>query len=154
MTDAGDLGVSIPHDPAILTAKMVDSLRRTRGWVRLLAILGFCMCGLLVLLAAGVLLLGSFSDDIVPFEAGFIAFLYVFFAFVYAVPSLYLFQYGGAIGKIRDDGDRVRRVEEALELQRAFWKFMGVLAILMVVLWLVAMTVAVIAAMMSGGTWQ
>jgi hypothetical protein len=52
---AFDLELPPPPPPVTLSEQAIDRLRGAAGWARFLAILGFVMCGILVLAAIGLL---------------------------------------------------------------------------------------------------
>jgi hypothetical protein len=135
-----------------VTPVMVQQLRGTKGWVRLLSIIGFLGAGLM-LIAGGVMAalssVGAGGES--PFgPVGGIALglLYLVFAVVYFFMSLLLHRYAGAIGGLV----RTRQVafmEAALSHQRSFWRLVGVITVVGIVVWIVVMIGLLIAGAMA-----
>ena len=51
-------------------------------------------------------------------------------SFFYLVPSIYLFRYSSAIGRFLESM-AASEMEAALSYQKSFWKFIGIVAIVM-----------------------
>ena len=142
---AGGFGGAIQATAAgTVTAKTVEMLRQTRPWVRFLAILGFIFAGLM--LAIGVIggIVGLATDG----PTGLIVLLYVPLALIYLLPSVYLNRYAG---RIRDfeANPRLEQLDGALEAQKSFWRFVGILMVVVLVLYLL-IAVGIIVATISG----
>jgi len=52
-------------------------------------------------------------------------------ALFYIVPALYLFRYAANIARLRNSG-RADDLENALQAQKSFWKFVGIVAAIVV----------------------
>ena len=122
-------GASGPVSPGV-----IETLRRTKGWVRLLAVLGFVFSGLMLLCALVIGLAGGAGGGIfaqtpapVAFSIGY-AFFLGLMSLLYIVPCLHLLRYAAGIQRL-EAAREAARLEQALEHQRAFWKFLGVAAI-------------------------
>lgn len=130
-----------PGDP--LTAGMLDALRKTKPWVRLLSILGFLFVVLMALLGIVIAIIG-FAQESGPL-AGEISIVlglfYVVLGVVYFVPALYLFRYASAIGEALQAPVKAAPVENALRQQKSFWKFAGILTAIGIAVYLVAFVV-------------
>src|ERR1051326_5306402 len=102
-------------------AGSVAVLQKTQPWVRLASALGCLLAALMAFLGFDGLLggLSAHRFDTVPFIL--LAFA---FAVVFLVPSLYLHKYASRIGVFVAQGHNVQ-LEAALEAQRKFWKFSG-----------------------------
>jgi hypothetical protein len=105
----------------------VDLLRQTRPWVMLLGILGFIASGLLILV--GVFLAGwaVLAPGAKPAQAA-IGLVYVPVAFAYIYPAIKLWSYGTAISRLMASRASTD-LEDALGQQKAFWKFSGIAAV-------------------------
>lgn len=76
--------------------------------------------------------------------------LYLLMGVIYFIASLYLLRYAGAI-KRAVTGLNASEMETALEAQASFWKLVGILSIVFIVLMIVFMVVGLGSlAMMSG----
>ena len=121
-------------------------LQKTKPWVRFMSVLMFIGAGLMLLggIAMGVLgasgVMKQASGGSPAFNAGFgagIAAVYTFMAVLYIYPALKLWKYAD---RIRDliNSHQVLDLEKALNEQRAFWKFVGVMIIAVFVIYFVA----------------
>jgi hypothetical protein len=57
---------------------------------------------------------------------GIFSCFYVLVALLYFFPAMYLYRYASGIARLREAG-RVDDLDAALDAQRAFWKFVGIL---------------------------
>lgn len=118
-----------------LTGEITEPLRRTRPWMKFLAIMGFIGCGFVVLdtlfLFFGFIL---HPADTAPrgLPRGWmmlLALIYLVTAFfVYFMPSLLLIRSASALDGIESEGT-LSSIAEASERQRRFWKYCGILLI-------------------------
>jgi hypothetical protein len=139
-------------EPIIVSESMLESLQATRPWVKFLAILGFIFGGLMTV--AGLMMSVAFT--FVPAKAGLPHFfgpvfgiLYIVMAiFFYVLPCLYLLRYGSAITRIPESGQAA--MEEALRQQKTFWKYMGIFAIVVLVLYVFFFIGGITAAIIIG----
>ena len=141
-----------PASNGIVTRAVIDALAATRPWVRLCSVLGFIGAGFMILAALAIMVTGTVgalsSRDAVPF-AGFpiiIGFFYLVMAALYLVPSLKLWKYGSAIVRLMSS-NAVADLEAALDQQRGFWKFVGIMMIIMIAFMVLAFVGGMVAAM-------
>ncbi|HKT32739.1 MAG TPA: hypothetical protein VJS89_09660 [Gammaproteobacteria bacterium] len=140
----------------MLTEGMLDSLRRTRPWVVFLAILGFIFTAFMLL--AGIWVFAAFSiigaipaqqplprffGPVLGFGVG--AAEIVAAVFMYLLPCIILFRYGSAIGRMAP-GNIQWAVEEALARQKSFWKYLGILMIVLLILYVLLFVGILVAA--------
>jgi hypothetical protein len=109
---------------------MLDSLRQTKPWVRLLSVCGFITIGLMVI--GGAFNMMGFSKTAA--ENSFIPFFLLgicnmAMGILYFFPSLFLFRFASSIGRLLDGGG-TNEMEEALANQKSFWKFTGILTLI------------------------
>jgi len=132
-----------PPSPGSPTPNAVEHLRRTRPWTMFLSILGFVGGGVMAL-ATLFMGIGAAAGDDELFGGGdapIVLALAAFYAVatgLYIFVSVLLFKYGRAIGFLVQF-NRNQELEEALDAQRKLWKAMGVIAIVMMALMVVAM---------------
>lgn len=127
----------------------LEMLRLTKPWVRFLSVLGFIGLGFALLGGIGVAVLSvlpvggkSFGPQMLGFGVGYIA-----LALVYLPPVLYLSRYASRIGRLLNSGSP-EDLQDALKAQKSFWKFVGVLTLVMIALYaLVFAGIAVFTAM-------
>ncbi len=131
-----------PSGGGEVPSSILDTLRATKPWARFLAILGFIGTGFLVL---GGLAIASGSLKAQVKLPDWIGFIYVVFAFLYLAPAIFLNGYASAIDTLLRDGT-MRSLDAALRQQKSFWRFVGWMALLTVVLYAVIFVVAIVAA--------
>lgn len=134
----------------VMSERVVASLRKTRPWVLFIAIIGFIFTALMVVASVPMFLGGSMMgglDTGVPgmpgtgFMVG-IGVMYLLMAVVYFMASLYLLRYASAI-KRAVTGLNASDMESALEAQASFWKLIGILSIVSIVVTIVFMVVGI-----------
>jgi hypothetical protein len=127
----------------------IEALRRTRPWVILFAVLSFLGSGLMVLLGIMVAVMGSIPGAAAEQPFGrfgwALGLFYLAFGAAYVYPGVRLLQYGLAIGRLVQ-GRRPADLEQALELQMRFWRFIGILTLALIALYFVVLVVLVGAA--------
>ncbi|HEX2253111.1 MAG TPA: DUF5362 family protein [Thermoanaerobaculia bacterium] len=150
----GYAGADSHGDFGRITAPMLTSLRETRPWVRLVSIVGFVMAALVLVMGVFVTLAGGMGGLLG--DAGMsggvgiaVGLLYVVLGVLYVVPSLYLFRYARAIGRLLDGG-RGPALEEALGHQRAFWRLVGILVLIVIGLYALILVGLLIAGLAGG----
>ncbi len=136
---------------AEVSVASMRALQETRPWVLLLAIVGIIMTGLMALGGVGMLVIGSVGSKAAGTQlpAGMmlgLALLYLVLALVYLYPVIKLFKYSGAISRLTRSG-AVRDMDEALVQQKSFWKFMGIITLLMIVTYGIIMVVMIMTGM-------
>ncbi len=125
-------------------------LAGTKPWVRFISVLMFIGAGLMLLLAVVMLFAGGSifkTANLGAYEAGMgvgIAVGYAIFAFIYIYPALKLWKYASRIGALLSSST-ILDLEGALNEQRSFWKFIGVMMLLVLILYAVIAVIAVIA---------
>lgn len=126
----------------IFSSRIIASLRRTRPWVLVIAILGF-LSSILILLTAVPLLLGStqlYGDLNAGVGSGFMMGMggfYLGIAVVTFFASWHLVKFAAAIKRALNSLSAAD-LEDALERQASFWKLVGILSLLSVIFALVA----------------
>lgn len=104
---------------------VADILRRTQPWVRLMAIMSFISVALMALSGLAVGAMGLFSGE--PGMAVLVV-IYPLMGLLYLFPGIYLTRYASRIGGYVANPQTIQ-LELALDAQRAFWKFVGVLTV-------------------------
>lgn len=139
------------HEPSrdLLTPGMLEALKKTKPWVRFLSILGFLCAALMVIAGIGVSIAGAFlgrNQGKGVFEGPLLivmAVLYVLLGVLYIFPSLYLFRYASAIGQALAAPSKSAAVEKALRQQKSFWKFAGVMTLVILLLYIPGIMAAI-----------
>lgn len=136
------------HGPGQVPPGSIQALRETRPWVLFLAILGIIGTGFMILAAGGMLLTGTFMAANSGMPAGMMAGMavaYVVMALLYLYPIIKLFKYCGAIKQLSQTGSATD-LDQALREQKSFWKFVGIVAIILMVVYFF-----VVVALVMGG---
>jgi hypothetical protein len=140
---------------AALTPLAQQYLNQTRPWVRFMSIVIFVMSGLMVLMGLVMLLIGIFgglaasnTGGLGPLGSaigmGMMALLYLALACVYIAPGVYLSRYANAIQHLKANGT-AGALEDALKHQKSFWRFVGILTAVGLVVGVVAVGLAIMA---------
>ena len=126
----------------VVTQGVLQQLAGTKPWVRFMAVLMFVGAGFMLLGAVGILIAGgamAATGKTAGFSAGMmsgIAVIYGAVALIYIYPALKLWGYANQIAILLVSGSMLD-LEGALNQQRAFWKFLGIMMIAIFVLYLV-----------------
>ena len=138
---------STPSANGAITDAMLDALRATKGWVRLIGILLFIAAAFTVLgaigMTVGVGMMGPQRG--MPPSGVFALFgvVYLAIAVIYIYLGLYLVKYSAAVGRLMGAG-QVDAMEAALQYQRKFWRLAGIMALIMMVLAVFGIVAAIV----------
>jgi Family of unknown function (DUF5362) len=135
-----------------VSAGVINQLKRTKPWVRFIGVMmwiaiGFMMLASVLMILGGSAMGAAMEKANPAMPAGFMAgigALYVLIAFLYIYPTIKIWKYGTSIGKLTQSGSNAD-LENALDQQRAFWKFVGIMMIIMIVVYIVAFVVMIVA---------
>ena len=133
---AGDASTNMVSTAAI------QQLTATKPWVRFISVITFIGAGLMVVFAILMFIMGSVgtmskSGAASPFTGamGFgMAVLYAVLSIIYIFPGVKLWKYASLIAILMQTG-RDEDLVAALNQQRSFWKFVGILIIAVFVLY-------------------
>lgn len=114
---------------------ITDPLRRTRPWMKFVAVVGFVESGFSML--GALMMVASFSVLPLPTERQalphglfiLMGLMYLVTAALVFVPSLLLFRYAMSLDRIDQNGT-LEMLATAMERQHAFWKFVGICLII------------------------
>jgi heme/copper-type cytochrome/quinol oxidase subunit 2 len=137
-----------------LDQSSINYLNEASRWSRFLSILGFIYIGLLII--AGILF-GSFGNSLMPgsdaempmrLSGVFISLIFILMALVLFIPVLYLFNFSSKMRKALRNNDQPV-LTEALKNLKSFFKFYGILAIVGLSFYALAIVAAVIGGLVS-----
>jgi hypothetical protein len=137
--------IPVPSDPSGLAIVSVP-LQRTQPWVRFLAIMGFIGAGFRVWVGVTAGVAGAVTGRI---ETIGLMIVYPIMAVVYVFPSLFLLRYADRIRSFVASGQEQDLVG-ALDAQRSFWKFAGILTIVSIVFGILIGVFSVLAGVLMG----
>lgn len=127
----------------LITPLVVDHLRGTKPWVRLLSIVGFVTSALVLIVALVMPFGGALSGELGGAVGGVaMAAVYLLLGCLYFFPSLFLFRYASAIRRFLETGDGAS-LELALSHQRSFWRLVGIMTVVVLCFYAVALVIAV-----------
>ena len=128
-----------------ITPGTVEALKKTRPWVLFVAVMILIGCAFMVVVALFVMAASSFiPDDTTPFPGVAMGLIYLVMAALYLYPGIRLLQFAAAIKRIGGTDD-AQAIENALKQQLAFWRFVGLVTLAMIGLYLLIIFAAVIA---------
>lgn len=130
-----------PSPSGGLTPGIIQALAGTKPWVRFCSVMGFIGSGFMVLGALTMMAEGVFAGasgqqgSAVTFGVNIGGgIVYLLIAGLYIIPSIKLWKFGTAILNLMVSQSGVH-LDEAMELQRGFWKFVGIMMLIMLVIW-------------------
>ncbi len=131
-----------------LSPNAIAFLKETRKWANFLSILGFIGVGLMVLfgLFAGTIFSAVASQMGSPVAGmpGFMGVFYIFIALLYFFPLLYLYKFASKMKIALNTGDNAT-LEASFENLKSHYKFIGILAVIMLGFYVLAALFGVIA---------
>lgn len=140
--------------PGLVSAAAVQQLAATKPWVRFISVIifigsGFLLLaalGMIIALVAGSAIAHSTSKSPTPFSGSLgitLVISYALMAILYLFPGVKLWKYASRIGDLLASG-RDEDLVAALNQQRSFWKFIAILMIIMIAIYLLAIIGALI----------
>ncbi|MEM9236253.1 MAG: DUF5362 family protein [Verrucomicrobiota bacterium] len=134
-----------------ISAGVLRALAGTKPWVRFCSIIGFIASGLMILaglfmMVGGGLLAASAESGAFPFS-GFpmvMGLIYIVFSIIYLFPSFKLWKYASSIANLLNSNSTMD-LETALDAQRSFWKFVGILLAIIIGIYILIFGLAMIA---------
>jgi hypothetical protein len=140
---------TFPHTGEVaFTGRAFDMLRQTKPWVRLMSIVMFVVAGLTLVFGIVIGIGGMMSSGVrsagIPAALGFV---YIAMGLLYLAPGIYLFRYASRIALLvatrREDA-----LEGALESQKSFWKFAGIITLVVIGLYVLIFAAAMVIALL------
>ncbi len=136
-----------------ITPGVLLQLQKTKPWVRFFSVMMFLGAGFMILAAVVMGVMGAAFGSVAlegkgspAMQAGFgvgLAAIYGVMAVLYIYPGIKLWKYADRIRDLQNSQDSAM-LEAALNEQRAFWKYTGVMIIVMISLYIVGAMVAAI----------
>jgi len=156
MNENPDAPAPVPDIPLTPTAK--QQLDQTRPWVKFMSIMIFVTSAFMVVMAILMVTVGLGPRFAPPGHGrlgalgaiGFFAnvaaaFFYILLAILYVTPGVFLWRFAGAI-RVLEASRSPEALEEALASQKSFWRYVGILTVIGLVLAaaLIAMSLVVV----------
>lgn len=147
-----------PASSGSVTPGTLQALAGTKPWVRLCSILGFIGAGVMILAGLAMIATGAIAGVSSQQSAGFttqqstglaafpviMGIMYIVFSIIYLFPALKLWKYGSAIVRLMSTNSTAD-LENALDQQRGFWKFVGILMVIMIAFMILAVLGGILA---------
>jgi len=121
---------SKPSDGGVWDSSLngaADMLRKTKPWVRFMSVIMFIGSAFMAL--GGAIMMAAGAAGAPGAVGAFLGILYILMAILYVIPAVFLWRYADRIGSFllqRTPG----RLASALEAQKSFWKFVGILTLI------------------------
>ena len=135
-----------------ISSAVVNLLRQTKPWVRLLAVLGFIGIAFMLLASVSMLALGSFTGSGLPAGVGIAMMVgYILMAGIQLPAAIFLNRYASRIGALVNSC-APEDLEAAVSAQKSFWRYVGILTLIMLCLYVLVILVMIVAGIvgMSG----
>jgi len=131
---------------AAVPSEVVETLRQTKPWARLLAVLGFIGIGFMVLASLAMLAFESSMRIGLPrgFGVGMMV-VYLFMAGIQLPAALFLNRYASRIGDLLGS-QAPSDLQEALVAQKSFWRYIGILTLIVMCIYILIIVFAVVGA--------
>jgi uncharacterized protein involved in cysteine biosynthesis len=134
-----------PFGDVAVTPLMVEHLRATKPWVRLVSVIMFIFTGLMFLIGLAMFLIPTPKGINSP-SFGLLGIVYIVMGAFYLVPAYFLHQYASYIRDfLQGGGDSA--MESALGSQKSFWRFVGILTLVVICLYALIFIFAMLGAM-------
>lgn len=145
-----------------ITPGVLQALAGTKPWVRFCSIIGLIGTGFMFLAAVAMILVGFFAPasssggakglDALGMGGGLgLGAVYIVLGILYLFPSIKLWKYGSHIASLLQSNSSAD-LESALEAQRSFWKFVSIMMIIGIVLYIVGIAAVVIFSVSSASS--
>ena len=115
-------------------------LAETAKWAKFLSIVGFVVCGLMIILGLlmGTIMGGIMGSAGMPFgNTAIFSVIYIAIAALYFMPCLYLFKFSKSMQMALKAGDSAQ-LREGLKNLKSSFKFLGMLTVIILALYAVA----------------
>ena len=123
------------------------NLKEAAKWARFIAIIGFIISALMVLFAlfAGTLLssMGAGFGDFSMIGSGLIAGFYLVLALIWFFPNLFLFRFSSQMQQSIRLNEQIK-LQQALTNLKAYFKFLGILFLVIICIYALVFIVAII----------
>lgn len=141
-----------------VTALMGQYAAQMKPWIRFISVLMFICSGLMILVGAGVALIGTLAGAAARETPGAMGLglvggallggIYVVIGLVYLAPAVFLGRTASAIKRMQS-GDPTSALEDVLKNQKSFWRFAGILTLIGIVLAVLGLVAGVGAAILT-----
>ena len=120
-----------PPDPTL--DRVASMLQQTKPWVRFISVITFLGSAFMVL--GGLFMIFIMASGVAHAaapEMAVVGFIYLVMAFIYIIPGVFLWKYADRIALFIQNRS-TGTLASALEAQKSFWKFVGILMIIFII---------------------
>ena len=134
----------------VVSEKSKAYLKTAAMWSKFMAILGFVGVGFIVLGVIVLVITGSILEDELdfPFPIALLGIPYLAMAVLVFFPTMYLFLFSQKTAKASTINQTIL-LEDAFDYLKCYWKFKGILTIILIAFCLFILPVIVIIALLS-----
>jgi hypothetical protein len=127
-----------------INSEIKKYLTETSRWAKFLAIIGYIGMGLLVLLGIGLMVGGSIFNSIseIDLPMGVIGIVYILLGVLYFFPLKYLYSFSTQM-KQGLSSDNQQSVTSGFENLKSLYKFMGILAIVLLSIYALVLVIVI-----------
>jgi hypothetical protein len=123
---------------------MIEHLRATKPWVRFMSVIMFIFAALIFL---GGLLMMLMPSGMSGFGLGpLVGIIYIVMSGLYLAPAFFLHQFASSINDFLNGGGD-SAMENALGSQKSFWRFVGILTLVVICIYGLIFLFAILGAM-------
>jgi len=128
---------------AKVTNQMISYLRSTKPWTKFLSVLGFIMVAFSVLIGLVFMIGRNLFPQLNGAPTFIVGIMYMLFSLIYLFPSIYLFKYSSSISRFLNTGREID-MESALSHQKSFWKFVGIVSLIAIIIAVLGIIAAIV----------
>ncbi len=118
-----------------------ENLKKTAPWMKFVSIVGFVMCGLMLLAGFAMIIAGVAGGSTVL--GPFAGLLYLVGAVIFFFLNRFLFFYANGVNKVYKFNEN-DALDTAFKMQKNYWTFMGIFLIIYLALMAIAMLAFII----------
>ncbi len=129
-------------DESRVAASTIDILNQTRPWVQFMGVLGIIatiLMAMMVLVLLGAALMDEAGSEVVGASIG-----YGIAACLYGILSLVLLRYASRIAQL-SARPTAGQLNEALNAQKTFWRLIGIVTAVILIMWVLLLAFAFVA---------
>lgn len=127
------------------TGRSMSYLSEARRWTMFLSIIGFIGIGFMMIAAIFMLTASSLIPDLPLLGGAALTVFFLLFALLYFFPVYYLLKFS-TLSKLAIEGNDSKLLEEAMRYLKMMFKFMGILVIIVLSIYLLGIIVAIFGA--------
>ncbi len=151
---------NLQQDPGLfdiqIDGQSLEYFRESAKWAKFIAIVGFIGCGLMVLvgLFAGTIIAASMSMAMGAYSGlggGTFTVIYLLFAAIWFFPCLYLYRFASQMQTALNSNEQ-EKLAGSLKNLKSYFRFIGILIIVMLGFYALAFVFGIIAAVAGFGT--